>query len=103
MRNTMGWISSWWGGSSILRFLDNMLLPIVIFLEDIIGNTDGNILSKCNRLLQSILNIEFWILSLEVAVEILSIYNFANIALTTRSLFRFKQMYWNDKNCIGCS
>jgi len=49
-----------------------MLLPIVIFLEDIIGNADGNILSKCNGLLQSVLNFEF-ILSLEVAVEILSI------------------------------
>jgi len=55
----------------ILRFSD-MLLPIIIFLEDIIGNTDGHILSKCNGLLQSVLNFEF-ILSLEVAVEILSI------------------------------
>lgn len=56
---------------AILRFSD-MLLPIVISLEDIIGNTDGNILSKCNGLLHSVLNFEF-ILSLEVAVETLSV------------------------------
>ncbi|XP_060845256.1 52 kDa repressor of the inhibitor of the protein kinase-like [Rhopalosiphum padi] len=62
------WVES---HEAILRFSD-MLLPIVIFLEDIIGNADGNILAKCNGLLQSVLNFEF-ILSLEVAVEILSI------------------------------
>ncbi|XP_008188101.1 52 kDa repressor of the inhibitor of the protein kinase-like [Acyrthosiphon pisum] len=62
------WVES---HEAILRFSD-MILPIIIFLEDVIGNTDGNILSKCNGLLQSVLNFEF-ILSLEVAVEILSI------------------------------
>lgn len=62
------WVES---REAILRFSD-MLLPIIIFLEDIIGNTDGNIISKCNGLLQSVLNFEF-ILSLEVAVEILSV------------------------------
>lgn len=62
------WVESY---EAILRFSD-MLLPIVISLEDIIGNTDGNILSKCNGLLHSVLNFEF-ILSLEVAVETLSV------------------------------
>ncbi|XP_050056247.1 52 kDa repressor of the inhibitor of the protein kinase-like [Aphis gossypii] len=49
-----------------------MLIPIVQFLEDMTINTDGNILSKCNELLHSILTFEF-ILALEVAVEILSL------------------------------
>jgi len=49
-----------------------MLIPIVQFLEDMVVNTDGNIPSKCNGLLHSILTFEF-ILALEVAVEILSL------------------------------
>lgn len=47
-----------------------MHITIVQSLEDMTVNTDGNILSKCNGLLHSILTFEF-ILTLEVAVEIL--------------------------------
>ncbi|XP_025192735.1 52 kDa repressor of the inhibitor of the protein kinase-like [Melanaphis sacchari] len=62
------WVES---HEAIIRFSD-MLVPIVQFLEDMTVNTDGNILSKCNGLLHSILTFEF-ILALEVAVEILSL------------------------------
>ncbi|XP_060846349.1 uncharacterized protein LOC132926015 [Rhopalosiphum padi] len=62
------WVES---HEAIIRFSD-MLIPIVQFLEDMTVNTDGNILSKCNGLLHSILTFEF-ILALEVAVEILSL------------------------------
>jgi len=62
------WVES---HEAIIRFSD-MLIPIVQFLEDMTVNTNGNILSKCNGLLHSILTFEF-ILALEVAVEILSL------------------------------
>lgn len=62
------WVES---HEAIIRFSD-MLIPIVQFLEDMTLNSDGNVLSKCNGLLHSILTFEF-ILALEVAVEILSL------------------------------
>lgn len=58
------WVES---QEAMLRFLDT-LFPIIIFLEDTISNLDGSILSKCNGLLQSVLNFKF-IFSLEIKVN----------------------------------
>lgn len=69
---------------AIIRFSD-MLIPIVQFLEDMMVNLDGNVLLKCNGLLHSILTFEF-ILTLEVAVEILS--------LIFQFLVNYKTLVW---------
>lgn len=62
------WVES---HEAVIRFSD-MLMPSVLFLEEMVSISDGKILSKCNGLLYSILNFEF-IFALEVAIELLSI------------------------------